>query len=145
MKRFFITFITALTLISCEGLLEEPITQQDVIGTWNFYTLEGNRYGKITIDQYGDCSLTYHGFGQYKYEENEYEYVSRTFNVSGNKVTIDIPSWKSGTFKIITSRKQSNRFLINPDIKGNTIYMADALIQKEEVNATLFMIGSANW
>lgn len=71
--------------------------------------------------------------------------MSGTFNVSGNKVTIDIPSWKSGTFKIITSRKQSNRFLINPDIKGNTIYMADALIQKEEVNATLFMIGSANW
>lgn len=145
MKRFFIALITALTLVSCEGLLEPTITQSDVVGTWNFYTSEASWYGNITITKDGNCSVTYLGFGYYKFEEDKYKYESGTFEISGNKVIIDIPSWKSGTFKIIASRKNSNRYLINPDINGTTVGMADALIQKDEISATEFLLGSANW
>lgn len=146
MKRFFITLITVLTFVSCEGLLEPTITQSDVVGTWNFYTSKGSWYGNITITKYGDCSVKYLGHNLWKYEEDEYWYENGTFKISGNKVIIDIPSWNSGTFKIIASPKKSNRYLINPDINGTTVGMADALIQKDEISSALeFVAGSANW
>ena len=144
MKRLFIALLAVLTLSSCESMLEETVTQQDVVGTWNYYLTNGAFWGEITITKSGDCSVAELGMAHLKYEEEwEIQRHNGTFKVSGSKVTIDIPGWPTGTYKIRSSRNVSNRFLINPSktIGG----MADAVIQKDAINVIEFVGGSADW
>lgn len=115
MKRFLmVLFVPIMMLTSCEKLFDTVVTQQDIVGTWDFY-IHPTLWGKVTIDRYGNCDVCYMGYGTSVYNSDEYSYESGTIKVTSSKVTIDVPRWPSGTYKIRKSYKENNRYLIDPN------------------------------
>lgn len=110
MKRLFIALLAVLTLSSCEKIFDTTVVQQDLVGTWDFYIPQPFMAGDITITKTGECSVRYDDFVGDGHTFTE----SGTFNITGGKVTLNIPSWPSGTFKIEESKKVKNRYLIAP-------------------------------
>ena len=118
MKRFLmVLFVPIMMLTSCERAFDLVVTQQDIVGTWDFY-IHPASWGKVTIDRYGNCDVCNMGYNTSVYDPDEYSYESGTIKVTSSKVTIDIPSWPSGTYKIRKSHKVNNRYLIDPDKSG---------------------------
>ena len=113
MKRILTFLLASLVMLtSCDKVFDIVVTQQDIVGTWDFYIAEGG-WGRITIDRYGNCDVCYMGYLTVASDPEDYSYESGTIKVSSSKVTIDIPSWPSGTYKIRKSHKVNNRYLID--------------------------------
>lgn len=118
MKRLFTALLASVVMFtSCDKVFDIVVTQQDIVGTWDFYIAEGG-WGRITIDRYGNCDVCYMGYLTVASDPEDYTYESGTIKVASSKVTIDIPSWPSGTYKIRKSHKVNNRYLIDPDKSG---------------------------
>lgn len=118
MKRFLmVLFVPIMMLTSCERAFDLVVTQQDIVGTWDFY-IHPASWGKVTIDRYGNCDVCNMGYNTSVYDPDEYSYESGTIKVTSSKVTIDVPGWPSGTYKIRKSQKVDNRYLIDPNKSG---------------------------
>ena len=118
MKRLFFALLASVVMFtSCDKVFDIVVTQQDIVGTWDFY-IHPTLCGKVTIDRYGNCDVCYMGYGTSVYDPDEYWYENGTIKVTSSKVTIDVPSWPSGTYKIRKSYKVESRYLIDPDKSG---------------------------
>ena len=109
MKRLLMLLLASIvTLTSCEGLMDE-VTQQDIVGTWDFFIWEENDYGTVTIAQTGECSVCFIGVGGLHQEPENYVYQSGVVKVTNGQVTVDVPEWPSGHFEIRASKRVANR------------------------------------
>ena len=118
MKRILTFLLASLVMLtSCEKVFDIVVTQQDIVGTWDFYIAEGG-WGRITIDRYGNCDVCYMGYLTVASDPEDYTYESGTIKVASSKVTIDVAGWPSGTYKIRKSYKVNNRYLIDTDKSG---------------------------
>ena len=118
MKRLFFALLASVVMFtSCDKVFDIVVTQQDIVGTWDFY-IHPSLWGEVTIDRSGKCSVCYMGSSTLPFDPDEYWYENGTIKVTSSKVTIDVPSWPSGTYKIRKSNKVNNRYLIDPDKSG---------------------------
>lgn len=118
MKRVFIALLASVAMLtSCDKVFDIVVTQQDIVGTWDFFIAQGS-WGRVTIDRYGNCDVCYMGYTTVASDPEYYTYESGTIKVASSKVTIDVPSWPSGTYKIRKSNKVENRYLIDPNKSG---------------------------
>ena len=118
MKRLFTALLASVVMFtSCDKVFDIVVTQQDIVGTWDFYIAEGG-WGRITIDRYGNCDVCYMGYLTVASDPEDYTYESGTIKVASSKVTIDVAGWPSGTYKIRKSNKVENRYLIDPNKSG---------------------------
>ena len=118
MKRLFTALLASVVMFtSCDKVFDIVVTQQDIVGTWDFYIAEGG-WGRITIDRYGNCDVCYMGYLTVASDPEDYTYESGTIKVASSKVTIDVAGWPSGTYKIRKSYKVENRYLIDPNKSG---------------------------
>ena len=142
MKRLLTLLLASvMTLTSCEVFVDE-VTQQDIVGTWDFFIWDENDYGTVTISQTGDCSVCFIGGGGLHKEPQNYVYVDGIIKVAGGKVTVDVPEWPSGTFEIRASKRVANRYLINPLKSG---YSSILLGRDICSNPSEFIFGGGGW
>lgn len=142
MKRLLTLLLASVVMItSCEGLLDK-VTQQDIVGTWDFFIWEENDYGTVTISESGDCSVCFIGIGGLHQETENYVYQSGVVKVTNGKVVVDVPEWPSGTFDICASKRVANRYLIDPLKSG---YSSILLGHDICSNPSEFMFGGGGW
>ena len=122
MKRlyiFVVLFISAL-LSSCslDEMFDKTVTQQEIAGPWSWldFTTTSPIYGfgEITIDQYGNFTITYTNHISGTEEEPSIETQTGTIKIASSKATVQ---YSDGTIvtsgKIQKSKQAQNRWLIN--------------------------------
>lgn len=142
MKRLLTLLLASVVMItSCEGLLDK-VTQQDIVGTWDFFIWEENDYGTVTISESGDCTVCFIGSGGLHFEPQNYIYENGVVKVTNGKVVVDVPEWPSGTFDIRASKRVANRYLIDPMKSGfSSILLGHDICS----NPSEFMFGGGGW
>lgn len=142
MKRFLTLLLASVVMLtSCEGMFDE-VTQQDIVGTWDFFIWDENDYGTVTITETGECSVCFIGLGGLHQEAENYVYESGVVKVTGGKVAVEVPEWPAGTFEIRASKRVANRYLINPLKSG---YASILLGHNICDNPSEFIFGGGGW
>ena len=123
MKRFYIICLSFIAVLfsscSIEDLFDDPVTQQDIVGTWSWldFTNQSPLYGfgEIEIDKYGNFTITYTNENLGVGDEPWVDTQTGTIKIASSNATV---KYTDGTVvtsgKIKKSRKAENRWLINP-------------------------------